>query len=474
MSIRDRGEAIGRRLTRRDLLRYAAGATGAVALGGLAAACGQATQSGSGGSGGGAAGGGTQTQGQGQAANAGEIVFLSSQFKPVEEAEKMRKTILGGFKGKVEYLPEDPGPFNDRLQAEAKAGKLTISLIGGLHGDFAPFVAANLLEDLTPLATRLKERNFPQAFTDFSKLGTDKQYYVPWMQASYIMAANKQALQHLPQGANQDTLTYAQLKEWGANIQRATGQRRLGFPGGPKGLLNRFFQGYLYPSYTKSTGVVEFRSPEAAQMWTEFKEIWAQANPQSTAYEYMQEPLLADEVWVAWDHVARLINAAKERPDDIVMFPAPAGPKGRGFVPILAGLGIPKGAPNRAGAEQLIEYLTMPEQQVATVRELAFFPATGAQVPADLSAGVKLEAEAVRKQTTAPDAVQSLLPVGLGAKGGEYNKVFIDTFTRIVLKNEPVQPVLDDQAKILQGIMDETGARCWAPDPASEGPCKVK
>ena len=33
----------------------------------------------------------------------------------------------------------------------------------------------------------------------------------------------------------------------------------------------------------------------------------------------------------------------------------------------------------------------------------------------------------------------SLLPVGLGAKGGEFNKVYMDTFQRIVLRNEPVK-----------------------------------
>ena len=100
--------------------------------------------------------------------------------------------------------------------------------------------------------------------------------------------------------------------------------------------------------------------------------------------------------------------------------------------------------------------------------------ATNAQPPSDLPAGVRLEADAVKKQAASADALPSLLPVGLGAKGGDYNKVFLDTFQRIVLKGEAVQGVLDDEAKILQGIMDATGAPCWAPDPPSGGPCKVK
>jgi multiple sugar transport system substrate-binding protein len=408
------------------------------------------------------------------AAAAGSLVFLSSQFKPVEEAERMRNTILADFGGEVEFLPEDGGPFNDRIRAEAQGGQKTISIIGGLHGDFAPFVKDQLLEDLTPLVEKLKDRGFPESFVQLSRLGSDKSYYVPWMQGTYLLAANKKALEHLPQGADQNALTYAQLTEWAANVEKATGERRLGFPAGPKGLIHRFFQGYLYPSYTGSAGVAGFKTPEATQMWTEFAAMWKHVNPQSTSYEFMQEPLLAEEVWIAWDNAARLINAVKEKPDDFVLLPAPAGPKGRGYMPVLAGLAIPKGAPNRAGAEQLIEYLTQPEQQIATLRENAFFPVTNVTVPQDLPAGVRLEGEAVQKQSAAKDALPSLLPVGLGAKGGEFNKVYLDTFQRIVLNNEPVEQVLTQQATTLQQILNDTKAGCWPPDPPSEGPCQVK
>jgi multiple sugar transport system substrate-binding protein len=387
----------------------------------------------------------------------------------------MRGAILKGAPAQAEFIPEDPGPFNDRISAEQQTQKVTISLIGGLHGDFAPMVQKNQVEDLSALASKLNDRGFPPTFVELSRYGSkDKAYYIPWMQATYVLAVNKKALQYLPQGADVNALTYKQLAEWGANIQKATNQRKVGFPGGPKGLIHRFFQGYLYPSYTGSSGVVGFKTPEAVTMWQDFKSIWEVSNPQSANYEFMQEPLLGDEVWVAWDHTARLINAVKEKPDDFLLVPAPAGPKGRGFMPVITGLAIPVGAPNRAGAEQLIEYLTQPQQQVSTLRELAFFPSTNAQIPAELPPGIRLEADAVQKQATAKDAMPSLLPIGLGAKNGELNKVYLDTFTRIILKGEQIQPVLDEQAKILQGILDETKAGCWAPDPPSDGPCKVK
>jgi multiple sugar transport system substrate-binding protein len=418
-----------------------------------------------------------QQSGQQQpaASSGGNLVFFSNQFKPVEEQTKMQDQILKDAPVKVDYIPEDPGPFNDRLNAEQKAGKVTVSLIGGLHGDLEPFMRADYLEDLTPLVQKLGDRGLAPNFVELAHMGTkDKTFYVPWMQATYVMAVNKKALEYLPSGADVNVLTYQQLKDWGAAMQKATNKRLLGFPAGPNGLLQRFFQGYLYPSYTGSSGVAGFKSPEAAAMWQDFKEMWQYVNPQSTNYEFMQEPLASEEVWVAWDHVARLIKVASDRPNDFVLVPAPAGPKGRGFMPVLAGLAIPKGAPNRAGAEQVIDYLTQAKQQTNTAAQLAFFPVTNAAVPSDLSPGIKLEADAVQKQTSAKDALPALLPIGLGAKSGDFKAVFMDTFQRIVIKGEEISGVLDSQAKTLQAIMDDSKAACWAPDPPSDGPCKVK
>ena len=39
---------------------------------------------------------------------------------------------------------------------------------------------------------------------------------------------------------------------------------------------------------------------------------------------------------------------------------------------------------------------------------------------------------------------------------------------------EDIETVLNEEAANLQALMNETGAPCWAPDPASDGPCQVK
>lgn len=405
-------------------------------------------------------------------AAAQETTFLSTQLRPIEEAQKVRQVLLKGLSGPVSYLVEEPPQFDVRMKAEGKAGKRTISLAGALHGELQPLATSGDLDTIDDVAAKLADRGIPQSLMELGKLGTGKQVYIPWMQATYIMVARKEALASLPAGADVNALTYDQLEAWGKALAEKTGKRLIGFPAGPKGLMPRFYQGYLYPSFTGGV-VTPFRSAEAEAMWGQFKRLWQYVNPNSTSYDFMQEPLMAGEVWVAFDHIARVKDALVQEPDKYVTFPAPAGPKGRGYMPVIAGLAIAKGAPNRAGAATVIEHLTKPETQVKTAAEVGFFPVVRAELPADLSPGIKLIAEGVAKTQGAKDALPALLPVGLGDKGGEFNKVFSDTFQRIVLRGEAPRAVLDAQAGVLKGLMEVTKAPCWAPDKASEAACPV-
>ncbi len=401
-----------------------------------------------------------------------QTVFVSTQLRPIEEATVVRQELLKDA-GKVDSVVEEPPQFAVRMEAESRAGKHTVSLVGALHGELSPLADKGQLEPLDDLAKKLAAGGMPQSVLDLGKLGKPTQQYIPWMQATYVMAAKKEALQWLPKGADINALTYDQLIEWGKAMQAATGQPQIGFPAGPKGLMARYFQGYFYPSFTG--GVVRtFKSADAAAGWEKLKALWAYVSPNSTNYDFMQEPLAAGEVMVAWDHVARLKNAISAAPDDYVVFPAPAGPKGRGYMPVLAGLAIPKGAPDTAGATKVIETLTTQKTQLLTASKVGFFPTLNVQLPPDLDKGVALLAGAVTKTQASKDAVISLLPVGLGDKGGEFNKVYMDAFQLIVLQNQPVTDVLAKQGTAMTNLMTTTKAPCWAPDAKSDGACPVQ
>lgn len=406
--------------------------------------------------------------------NYGDVVWLSTQLKPINEAEKVRGVIVKAFPGKVDFIPSDEGPFYDRITAEVKAGKGTVSVVAALHGDFSVLAPTGALLDLTALKGSLASAGIAEAFWKVAQLGTDKTYYVPWMQATYIMGVNKKALEFLPKGADVNALTYDQLAEWAKAIYEKTGEAKFGFPAGDKGLLHRFFQGFLVPAF--SGGVVTtFNSTDAVKGWQWLKDFWPYVHPQSTTYGFMQEPLMSEEVWIAWDHTARLKDAFEAMPDNFIAVPVPAGPFGRAFMPVLAGLGIPATSPNVPGAEALIKFLELTDTQITTLREVGFFPVVDVEYPGYVSPGIKLEGDAVTAQAASKDALPSLLPQGLGAKGGDFNKVYRDTFTAIVLNGKDIVTTLAEQKVILQAIMEETKAPCWAPDPDSAGkPCQVK
>jgi multiple sugar transport system substrate-binding protein len=421
--------------------------------------------------------GGTSSPGAGASTGpvdgGGPVTMLSSQFGPIEEQEKMRNDVLANFDGEVEFVAfAEAAQFQDRLQAELQAGSGDISVLGALHGDFVPLVEDGILTDLSDLAGELSELGISEDYLDLGKLGTDQQLYIPWVQATYIMVARNEALQYLPDGADVNDLTWEQLTEWGANITEATGERRLGFPAGEDGLLHRLFQGHLYPAYTGAVNTT-FANAQAVEMWTWMHDTWQYVNPQSTTYGFMQEPLQAGEVWVAWDHVARLIEALRANPNEYTAFPVPEGPEGRAFMPVLAGLSIPTWAPNPEGARELIRYLLQPDVQAATLSAVAFFPVLTGELPGDLEPGIAAEQQAVAAQLGADNALPALLPIGLGDQGGAYNQVFKDAFQQIVIQNQDPATVLDTQATALQGVLDTAGAACWFPDPESDGTCQV-
>jgi len=397
-----------------------------------------------------------------------QVLFWSNQAVPVEETQKMREQVLKNFPGGVDFQPQEPGPFITRIEAERDAGSGSIGVVGGLYGELSTYAAAWI--DLSDVD--LGGVKPSPAFMELGKLGTSEQKFLPWMQATYVMAANKQALQYLPEGADLNALTYDQLIDWAKATAEATGSPKFGFPAGPKGLKHRFFQGFLLPAYTGST-VTKFRSAEAETAWTSFKTLWQYTNPASTTYDFMQEPLLTGDVWIAFDHIARLGEAFNQRPDDFVAFPAPAGPKGRAFMPVLAGIAVPSTAPDAAKAKELVAYMMQPAQQVATLIATNFFPTTDAPLPADLPDAARALGPAVTAMTSAPDALPALLPIGLGDKGGLFNQVYVDTFERAVLAGQDLRQVLDQQAEALRAVMNEAGAPCWLPDAPSQGACPV-
>lgn len=436
--------------SRRTVLRM--GLTAAV-LGPLLSACGGADTSGAGG-------------------GAGSVVFLSTQFAPVEDRQKYEATLRRVVPDQnVAFNPVDAGVFATTITSQARAGRVELGLVGGLHGDLA--TVAPHLEDLSELLASLGDRGYPKEMLELATLGTGTTRYIPWMQATYVVAVNKRALEWLPSGVDVNDLTYDGFLDWARAAKNANGGKAVfGFPAGPGGLHHRFYQGYLLPSFTGGQ-ITTFRSPDAVTAWEYMRELWRNMTPASTNYEFMQEPLASGEVLVAWDHVARLPQALAAKPDDFVVVPAPRGPKGRGYMLVVAGLAIPTGSPVRQQAEAVIRALAGDQAQIETLRANAFFPVTDTPIPDDLPPAVALQARAVQAQQNHPTAIVSLPPVGLGERDGEVSQLFKNCFKSICLDGAPIQPTLDSAANQLNAILGSLGIPCWAPDPVGQGTCMV-
>ena len=399
-----------------------------------------------------------------------DIVFASTQLNPIPEQEAFRNVIMKGSPVGVDFVPVLESPLIDRLKAEAQTGKGTISLVGALDGTFAS-LDPNLFVDLSSTAANLEKRGVPKQLLAFGKVG-NKQVWVPWMTATFMMAANRSALQYLPPAADVNDLTYGQLHKWAKNIREKTGRARLGYPVGPTGLIHRYGMGYLIASF--SGGVVTtFTSKQAQAAWLLQRSLWKYTHPQSLTYGFLQDPLLSGEVLVGWEHMARLQNALRERPNDFVAFPAPRGPKGRAYMTVVAGLAIPRTAPDPAGARAVMNHLLSLSAQARTLSAVGFMPVVGGRLSKTINPGLLKMAAAARRQANSKSAIPGLLPIGLGAEGGNYSRVFRDTFTEIVVKGNNPKRILQEQAAKLREIFAKSGARCWPPDPPSTGPCKV-
>ncbi|AEH51673.1 ABC transporter substrate-binding protein [Pseudothermotoga thermarum] len=386
----------------------------------------------------------------------GKVTFGSTQLTPAAEREFMIRTLAEFSKTSgiaVEFLNFEYADLLSRVEAEDRAGKVSLNLVGDLQSGLVNLAAQGLLMDLSNV--EFVGRTFLKSLEDYSYYNNQK-IFIPWMQATYVFAINKKAFDYLPSGLTKEDVlngtekwTYEALLEWAKNLQTATRMPQLGFPLGPRGLWHRFLHGYIYPSYT-GYQVKEFDSQKALPMWSFMKELFNYVHPAATTWDSMDQPLLRNEVMIAWDHTARLKSAIVERPNDFVIAPSPRGPAGRGYIVVLAGLAIPRKADPELPIK-VIEFLTSPQTQLAVLENVGFFPVVKEAEGVIPEGALRILAEGVIKQADAPDSIVAFIP-SLGAKGGEFNETYRDAFTRIVFNKEDPSRVIKELGTKLKKI----------------------
>jgi multiple sugar transport system substrate-binding protein len=397
-------------------------------------------------------------------APAGPIIFASTQMVPAVEQAFARGKLLQGFTDKtgipVEYVGfPSYAEIQIRMSAEVAAKKVTTGLVGDLHGGLDVMNSQGLFQDLSGIS--LSKKTFVKSLEDRSVIA-GKKVYIPWMQATYVMAINKKAFDYLPAGLTASDVekgtekwTYDALLQWAKALKERLKTPQLGFPIGPQGLWHRFLHGYIYPSYTGYQARA-FNSPEAVAMWQYMKSLLPYVHTASTTWSAMDEPLQKEEVLIAWDHTARLKAALTEKPDQIVIAPVPRGPKGRGYITVAVGLAVPVNAPQKDNVVKLIDYLTSPEVQVLVLENIGFFPVVAEAAGAVPAGPLKILAQGVLNQSATSDSIMVLIP-SLGARSGEFTGLYRDVFTKIVLENADIASTLGQAEATLKSIFDEVG-----------------
>ncbi|MCB9959920.1 MAG: extracellular solute-binding protein [Rhodospirillaceae bacterium] len=408
------------------------------------------------------------------------VRFLSTQFAPLDEAAALRHHAFDNFDGSVHFQPYDSLAVIERL---AEGENAPVDLVAGVHGDLEALSQAGLLQPIAAMSGLDPERGIPASIAEAARLGTDRQMYIPWMQATYLMAADRRALAYLPVGADLERLTYDQFRVWAAAVDTANGHPMLGFPAGPRGLMPRFIQGFLYPSFT-GAAVTTLRDPEVVPMWEYMRRLWQHVNVRSLTYNQMHEPLLSGDVWIAWDHVARLLPAIRAEPDRFVVFPAPIGPHGRGALIVVIGLGIPSATQNVAPspgdwriavprANRLIGHLTAPDIEAGMISALGVFPIAEASRLWPVDPALISIADAVATQVNDPDTILGVLPPRLGGGTRTLSLAYMLLFTQIVLRDADIYATSRIAADDINSLFDQDPHPCWLPDPATEDPCRV-
>ena len=393
------------------------------------------------------------------------VRFLTTQFAPVAEARTFRDSILSDFPDAVRLDAVDASSVYvaqaHRLASERSGGVV----FGGLYQDFLRLKRASILGSVEGLGPTLTAAGAGSRELRLAKLGTGRPYFIPWMKATYLMAANRRALRYLPRGASLYHLTYNELLEWAKNMYAATGEPKLGFPAGPNGLFDRFLEGYLYPSFTGSVSG-GFDGRDAPLLWDYLRSLWEYVSPSSFVFNRMSEPLLDGQVWVAWDHTARLLRAFEAQPHEFVAFPAPAGPAGLGYISVVAGLGFPPGRPSPKTI-RFVSYLTSPRVEGITLRTLGFMPARSSDQIPNISPGLEDLLLAARRQERSDSALQVTMPALPTGKAAAFDLAYLESFSRIVLRDVPAREVLPRAMKRIRALLaaDATAAMPHAPLP---------
>ncbi|MCD4672507.1 MAG: extracellular solute-binding protein [Anaerolineaceae bacterium] len=313
------------------------------------------------------------------------------------------------------------------------------------------WIDAGLVQDVTDLVAGWPDRHFTTSFSSV----TDRegsQFFIPVNADVYLMLVNKKALPYLPDGADVQSLTWEEFAQWAIRIAEGEGVGKTAVTGSPR---RYWIYQFGSTALAYGAGFPDFNSAAAKEAWALWAEIGAADGfiPDVKKMETVVDVMQREEAWLTLLHCTQVAPVYALKEGQLIVAPMPRGPAGIGSVAGFSGLALLAGAPNQAGADAFMAYLTSPEVQVKIEK------GTNGLVPTVIEAGL-IAGEDAQGQVMAAGIKVLELGVVSGIPAGEYQdwgavkQIFDDAFIKIVLnsRGELNESALEDSAELLEEL----------------------
>lgn len=288
-----------------------------------------------------------------------KLKITSGLWSQPQEQQFIREEILPGFEEKynAEVELEVIDNIEKVMEAQKQSGEWTSDIVMTHSGSMPNYIENGYVQAID----EIKEESgltFLDAF-ESATTSNGKTYYLPISADVYLVIANNDALEYLPEGVDVESLTWEQYKDWAINMAENVGPK-VSFP--LKAVTSSPYEfGGIGLSYGSEFPSVN--SDGMKEVWGLYGEMVKNEAILKTSFNYGNpiDQMKSGEAWLSFYHMVPIGDIYSSAPAKYTVIPAPAGPTGNGSIAGAWGMGITEGTENKELAEKFVKYLTSPE-----------------------------------------------------------------------------------------------------------------
>jgi len=288
------------------------------------------------------------------------IKVTSGLWSKPEEQQYVREEALTAFEAETGITVELEVVENiqDMMESQKGSGEWTSDVVITHSGDMTKYISNGYVQSLNSVLDKMDITILP-AFNE-STSADGETYYVPISADVYLVIANNKALDYLPDGAELNSITWEQYKDWAIAIAEGEGSPKTTMPA--LTVKSMCYQvGGMGLSY--GADFADIDSDAMKDTWALVGEMIAADAIVETSFSYGDpvDLMKAEEAWLSFYHMGPVGQVYGSAPAQFTIAPAPAGPVGNGSIAGAWGMGITAGTENLEAAQAFIEYMARPD-----------------------------------------------------------------------------------------------------------------